>query len=43
MNTVITVLIALVVPVAWGLASAWLFDVWRARRRIKSGKCGDGA
>jgi hypothetical protein len=35
MNAFLTVLIALGVPVAWGLASAWLFDWWRARRKTK--------
>lgn len=27
------ILMALVIPVGWGLLSAWLFDRWRARRR----------
>lgn len=34
MDTVLsTVVMALVVPVGWGLLSAWLFDRWRAWRR----------
>lgn len=32
-DTVGTILLALVVPVGWGLLSAWLFDRWRAWRR----------
>ncbi len=32
-NTVGTVLMALVVPIGWGLLSAWLFDRWRAWRQ----------
>ncbi len=32
-NTVGTILMALVVPVGWGLLSAWLFDRWQAWRR----------
>lgn len=32
-NTVGTILMALIVPVGWGLLSAWLFDRWRAWRQ----------
>jgi hypothetical protein len=32
-NTVSTIVMALVVPVGWGLLSAWLFDRWRAWRQ----------
>jgi len=32
-DTLANILIALIVPVGWGLFSAWLFDHWRARRQ----------
>jgi len=32
-QTVATILLALAVPVGWGLLSAWLFDRWRDWRR----------
>jgi len=32
MGTWGSVLVALVVPLAWGLLSAWLFEWWQARR-----------
>lgn len=31
MRTVIYVLLAVLVPIVWGVASAWAFDRWRAR------------
>lgn len=31
-STLGTILLALVFPIAWGLATAWLFDKWRARQ-----------
>jgi len=31
-STVDTIVIALVVPVGWGLLSAWLYDRWRTSR-----------
>ncbi len=36
MSTVSTVLLALVFPIAWGLASAWAFDRLRARRECET-------
>jgi hypothetical protein len=35
MNTIAAVLLALLVPIAWGLLSAWAFDKWRERRAAK--------
>lgn len=32
MNTIAVVLLALLVPIAWGLLSAWAFDKWREGR-----------
>jgi hypothetical protein len=31
-----TIVLALGVPIAWGLLSAWAFDWWQARRRSRS-------
>jgi len=31
-STIGTVLLALVFPIVWGLVTAWLFDMWRARK-----------
>lgn len=36
MSTLGTVILALVVPVAWGLVSAWLFDKVRLRRECNA-------
>ncbi len=33
MNTGLQIALALIVPIGWGLLSAWLFDLFRARRR----------
>lgn len=35
MNTWYTVLVAVLVPVLWGLLSAWVFDRIRLRRECK--------
>lgn len=35
MNTWVTVLVAVLVPVLWGLLSAWAFDRIRLRRGCK--------
>ena len=36
MNTIAAILLALLVPIAWGLLSAWAFDKWRERRAAKA-------
>lgn len=41
-NTVGTILTALIVPVGWGLLSAWLFDRWRAWRQGRLRREGRG-
>ena len=38
MSVVIRILLALAIPIAWGLASAWAFEWLRDRRRRKSGE-----
>ena len=35
-SALVRVLVTLVVPVAWGLLTAWLFDVWRARNQRRA-------
>ncbi len=34
MLVVFYVLLAIVVPVGWGLGSAWAYDRWRGRRSL---------
>lgn len=36
MNTIATILLTLLVPIAWGLLSAWAFDKWREGRAAKA-------
>ena len=44
-SALVRVLVTLVVPVAWGLLTAWLFDVWRARyqRRARAAASADSS
>ncbi|MFH1086044.1 MAG: hypothetical protein V1772_09810 [Chloroflexota bacterium] len=35
MSIWLTLLIALVVPLGWGLLSSWLFDWLRARKKLR--------
>lgn len=37
-----TIVLALVVPIGWGLFSAWVFDRWEARRKVRAADEGDG-
>jgi len=37
MKIVWQIILALAIPIGWGLLSAWLFDLWRARRH--GGSC----
>jgi hypothetical protein len=36
MPTILYVLLAIVLPISWGLFSAWAFEYWRRRRGIKT-------
>jgi len=36
MNTIFTILLAVFVPVLWGLLSAWAFDRLRSRRECST-------
>jgi hypothetical protein len=36
MPTILYVLLAVFLPIAWGLFSAWSFEFWRKRRGIKT-------
>ncbi|NLD72190.1 MAG: hypothetical protein GX649_05670 [Chloroflexi bacterium] len=35
MNVVLQVLLALLIPIGWGLLSAYLFDKYRERRALR--------
>jgi hypothetical protein len=39
MDVVLQVLLALLVPIGWGLLSAYLFDLFRARRARGAETC----
>jgi hypothetical protein len=36
MPTLLYVLLAVLLPIGWGLFSAWAFEAWRRRRGIKT-------
>ena len=39
-SALVRVLVTLVVPVAWGLFTAWLFDLWRAKNKQRAANKG---
>ncbi len=40
MRVVVNILLGLVIPIAWGLLSAWAFEWLRDRQRRKGGQGG---
>ena len=36
MPTILYVFLAVLLPISWGLFSAWAFEYWRRRRGIKT-------